>query len=104
VSVRSRTPVAEDDLAFHLAILRATGNPLVVQIDETIFQLFEPSISISMRHIPARAIQDHRRIYQALCSRDEARLREAVLQSYDGWKESLHRTATTAGEASVETG
>jgi hypothetical protein len=39
-----------------------------------------------------------------LCSRDEARLREAVLQSYNGWKESLHRTATTAGEASVKTG
>jgi GntR family transcriptional repressor for pyruvate dehydrogenase complex len=75
-----------------------------VRIGETIFQLFEPSISISMRHIPDRAVQDHRRIYQALCARDEARLREAVLQSYDGWKESLHRTATAAGEASVETG
>jgi GntR family transcriptional regulator, transcriptional repressor for pyruvate dehydrogenase complex len=103
-SVRSHTQVAEDDLAFHLAILRATGNRLVVRIGETIFQLFEPSISISMRHIPDRAVQDHRRIYQALCARDEVRLREAVLQSYDGWKESLHRTATAAGEASVETG
>jgi GntR family transcriptional regulator, transcriptional repressor for pyruvate dehydrogenase complex len=103
-SVRSRTQVAEDDLAFHLAILRATGNRLVVRIGETIFQLFEPSISISMQHIPERAVQDHRRIYEALCARDEARLREAVLQSYDGWKESLHRTATAAGEESVATG
>jgi GntR family transcriptional repressor for pyruvate dehydrogenase complex len=103
-SVRSRTQVAEDDLAFHLAILRATGNRLVVRIGETIFQLFEPSISISMQHIPERAVQDHRRIYEALCARDEARLREAVLQSYGGWKESLHRTRTTADEASAKTG
>jgi GntR family transcriptional repressor for pyruvate dehydrogenase complex len=103
-SVRSRTQVAEDDLAFHLAILRATGNRLVVRIGETIFQLFEPSISISMQHIPERAVQDHRRIYEALCARDEVRLREAVLQSYDGWKESLHRTGTAAGDESVATG
>lgn len=103
-SVRSRTQVAEDDLAFHLAILRTTGNRLVVRIGETIFQLFEPSISISMQHIPERAVQDHRRIYEALCARDEARLREAVLQSYGGWKESLHRTRTAAGEESVATG
>jgi GntR family transcriptional repressor for pyruvate dehydrogenase complex len=103
-SVLSRTQVAEDDLAFHLAILRATGNRLVVRIGETIFQLFEPSISISMQHIPERAVQDHRRIYEALCARDEARLREAVLQSYGGWKESLHRTRTTADEASAKTG
>ena len=103
-SVRAGTQVAEDDLAFHLAILRATGNPLVVRIGETIFQLFEPSISISMRHIPDRAVEDHHRIYEALCARDEARLRAAVLQSYDGWKESLHRTATAAGEESIETG
>jgi GntR family transcriptional repressor for pyruvate dehydrogenase complex len=103
-SVRSRTQVAEDDLAFHLAILRTTGNRLVVRIGETIFQLFEPSISISMQHIPERAVQDHRRIYEALCARDEARLREAVLQSYEGWKESLHRTRTATGEESVATG
>lgn len=105
-SVRSGTQVAEDDLAFHLAILRATGNRLVVRIGETIFQLFEPSISISMQHIPERAVEDHRRIYEALCARDEARLREAVLQSYDGWKESLHRTAPApaAAEESVATG
>lgn len=103
-SVRSRTQVAEDDLAFHLAILRATGNRLVVRIGETIFQLFEPSISISMQHIPERAVQDHRRIYEALCARDEARLREAVLQSYGGWKESLHRTRTAADQAPTKTG
>jgi GntR family transcriptional repressor for pyruvate dehydrogenase complex len=90
-SVRSGSPAVDDDIAFHLAILQATRNPLVTRIGETIFQLFRPSISVSMKHIASRAVQDHRRIFEAFCSGDPARLRLAVFQSYDGWKESLHR-------------
>jgi len=90
-SVQAGTQVPEDDIAFHLAILQATKNPLVIRIGETIFQLFKPSISISMKNIPERAIKDHRRIFEAFYSKDEALLREAVLISYEGWKESLYR-------------
>jgi GntR family transcriptional regulator, transcriptional repressor for pyruvate dehydrogenase complex len=90
-SVQSGSPVAEEDIAFHLAMLQATKNPLVTRIGETIFQLFQASISVSMTHIADRAVQDHRRIFEAFCSRDPDRLRAAVLQSYDGWKESLYR-------------
>jgi len=86
-------PTAEDDIAFHAAFLNATKNPLVVRIGETIFQLFTPSINVSMQHIANRAIEDHRRIYDAFRSGDAEQLRAAVLQSYDGWKESLYRTA-----------
>jgi GntR family transcriptional repressor for pyruvate dehydrogenase complex len=96
-SVRSGTPAAEDDIAFHLAILKATKNPLVIRIGETIFQLFKPSISVSMQHIASRAIQDHRRIFDALRSGDGAQVRTAVVRSYDGWKESLHRHGVAAG-------
>lgn len=85
-------PTAEDDIAFHAAILNATKNPLVIRIGETIFQLFKPSISVSMQHIGNRAVQDHRLIYEAFRSGDADRLRAAVLKSYDGWKESLYRT------------
>lgn len=53
-AVRSGSQAAEDDIAFHLAILQTTKNPLAVRIGETIFQLFTPSISISMAHIAAR--------------------------------------------------
>ncbi len=89
-------PRAEDDIAFHLAILQATKNPLVIRIGETIFQLFRLSITISMHHIADRAIQDHRRIYDAFRSGHADRLRAAVLHSYDGWKESLYRTVGQA--------
>jgi GntR family transcriptional repressor for pyruvate dehydrogenase complex len=92
-------PTAEDDIAFHAAILNATKNPLVVRIGETIFQLFTPSINVSMQHIANRAIQDHRGIYDAFRSGDAERLRAAVLQSYDGWKESLYRTVDHGREA-----
>jgi GntR family transcriptional repressor for pyruvate dehydrogenase complex len=97
-SVRSGTPAAEDDMAFHLAILRATRNPLVIRIGETIFELFKPSISVSMRHIAPRAVEDHRRIFEAFRSGDAGRLRAAILRSYDGWKESLYRSGAAGAE------
>lgn len=93
-SAEAGTPRAEEDIAFHLAILRATKNPLVIRIGETIFQLFQPSISVSMQHIASRAVADHRRIFAAFRSGDAERLRAAVVKSYGGWKESLHRRGT----------
>jgi GntR family transcriptional repressor for pyruvate dehydrogenase complex len=102
-AVASGAPAAEDDIAFHVAILNATKNPLVIRIGETIFQLFRPSISISMQHIANRAVQDHRRIFDAFRSGDTAQLRAAVLKSYDGWKESLYRT-TVQGDGGTQAG
>jgi GntR family transcriptional regulator, transcriptional repressor for pyruvate dehydrogenase complex len=97
-------PTAEDDIAFHAAILNATKNPLVVRIGETIFQLFTPSINVSMQHIANRAIQDHRGIYDAFRSGDAERLRAAVLKSYDGWKESLYRNRNASQYPAKEHG
>jgi GntR family transcriptional regulator, transcriptional repressor for pyruvate dehydrogenase complex len=96
-AVHAGTQSAQDDLAFHLAILHATRNPLVIRIGETIFQLFTPSITTSMQQIPERAVRDHRRIFEALCRRDERQLREAVVQSYGGWKQSLYKEERTGG-------
>lgn len=101
-SVRSGSPAADDDIAFHLAILQATRNPLVTRIGETIFQLFTPSINVSMKHIASRAVQDHRRIFETFCSGDPARLRSAAFRSYDGWTESLHREKKGAAPPSGE--
>lgn len=96
-SARTERPAADDDIAFHLAILKATRNPLVIRIGETIFQLFKPSISVSMQHIADRAVEDHRRIFDAFRSGDAAELRAAVVKSYDGWKESLYRGGVAGG-------
>jgi len=65
-------------------------NPLVIKIGETIFQLFKTSISTSMKNIPEVALRDHKRIFEAFCERNEEKLREATLLSFEGWKKSLY--------------
>lgn len=90
-SIQAGTQAAEEDISFHIEILHTTKNPLVILIGETIFQLFKPSISISMKSIPEIALKDHKRILEAFCKKDEVLLRKAVLKSYEGWKRSLYR-------------
>ena len=82
---------AEDDIAFHMAILEATHNPLVIRIGETILSLFKASISRSMREIPDTALTDHKRILEAFKSGDPAELQSAILKSFEGWRHSLAR-------------
>jgi GntR family transcriptional repressor for pyruvate dehydrogenase complex len=91
-SIEAGVPVAEDDLAFHFAILEATHNPFVVRIGKTILQLFKSSISTSMRMIPEIALRDHQRIYRAFARHDEGEVVEAVVASFEGWKKSLEKT------------
>lgn len=81
--------VAEDDLKFHETILGFTHNPLIIHIGKTIHELFKQSVASSMRNIPQTAIKDHRRIYEALVSRNPEKLQEAMMESYKGWMENL---------------
>jgi GntR family transcriptional repressor for pyruvate dehydrogenase complex len=90
-SIEEGVPMAEDDLAFHFAILKATHNPFVVRIGETILQFFKSSISTSMRTIPEIALRDHKRIFDAFVRKDEDQLVEAVVTSFEGWKKSLEK-------------
>jgi GntR family transcriptional repressor for pyruvate dehydrogenase complex len=91
-SIEEGDPVAEDDLAFHFAVLNATHNPFVVRIGKTILQLFKSSINTSMRTIPEIALRDHKRILEAFVRKDEDQLVEAVVASFEGWKKSLEKT------------
>jgi GntR family transcriptional repressor for pyruvate dehydrogenase complex len=91
-SIEEGSPVAEDDLAFHFAILDATHNSFVNRIGRTILQLFKTSINTSMRTIPEIALRDHQRIFEAFVQKDEDRLVEAVLLSFEGWRKSLETT------------
>ena len=90
-AIKNGSPEAEDDIAFHKAILQSTHNSLVIKIGETILQLFKPSISTSMKTIPEIALRDHRRIFKAFCEKNEEKLRKAILKSFEGWKKSLYR-------------
>lgn len=88
-AVEQGIPQAEDDLAFHHAILQSTHNPFVIRIGETILQLFKISISRSMRTIPEIALHDHRQIFEAFCAKEEQKLHDAIIKSFEGWKQSL---------------
>ena len=87
--VKRSEQTAEDDLAFHKAILHATHNRYVVKIGLTMLQLFEASISSSMTQIPDRAVADHKRILKAFVEKKEEALLEAVYQSFEGWATML---------------
>ena len=60
------TQTAQDDLAFHEAVLHATHNPFVIKIGLTSMHLFGASINNSMLSIPDQAVYDHRRIVDAM--------------------------------------
>lgn len=90
IAIRKGTQKAEDDIAFHSAILQSTYNPFVMKIGETILQLYKASISKSMENIPEIALKDHKRILKTFCEKNEKNLRDAVIKSFDGWKKSLY--------------
>lgn len=75
----------DDDIAFHTAILHATHNPYVIRIGEVILKVFMESINRSSTQSPSSVIEDHRKIYDALLSRNETALNAAVLHSFQGW-------------------
>lgn len=88
-AVRDGRQSADDDLAFHYAILESTHNDYVIMIGRTILKLFRASIGKSMKTIPEVALTDHRNIFEAFLAKDEEKLRNAIIGSFDGWKQSL---------------
>ncbi len=90
MAIRRGDPRADDDLAFHQAVLNSTHNPFVIKIGETVHQLFRASIRKSMRTIPETALRDHRAIFDAFSRKNSKDLEEAILHSFEGWKISLN--------------
>lgn len=79
----------DDDIAFHLAILQATHNLLVIRIGETILQLFRAAMIKSLRSNPQVALRDHTKILKAFCERNAHQLREVIIKSFENWKTGL---------------
>ena len=79
----------ERDLAFHLAILESTHNPLVMRIGETIYRLFNASIERALRTDYQVAQKYHRRIFSAFCEKNQQELLEALHESFSQWGTGL---------------
>jgi len=88
-AIRLGQQTLEDDTAFHKAMLKATHNPLVIRVGETILELFSNSIEYTVNHKPDVALRNHQRIFDALCEKNPKKLEEAVIKSFDVWKQSL---------------
>jgi GntR family transcriptional repressor for pyruvate dehydrogenase complex len=70
----------EEDSEFHLALARATGNGIVVQVIQTINDLLLESRLRSLKTFdrPRRSLDGHRRIVAALRKRDADAARQAM--------------------------
>lgn len=88
-NIQMGVQTADDDLAFHRAILETTHNPYMITIGGTILELFRASIQRSMNEIPSVAARDHRAIFDAFKSKDAGKLLKAIEASYEGWAHSL---------------
>jgi len=75
-----KSPIKED-IDFHLALRRATKNVVIEQISPLVIDVFRRTLSEDaspLRHNPARIVQEHQRIVQALRDRDIAAARAAM--------------------------
>jgi GntR family transcriptional regulator, transcriptional repressor for pyruvate dehydrogenase complex len=77
---------ADHDLAFHRIILEATGNPFVIQVGNSVFELFRDSIGRGVQEYPNAAIAHHDQILAALVSGEPGRVDAAIGDSYANWR------------------
>jgi len=74
------------DFRFHHAILDATQNPLLIKVGQMLMEMFRETIKRSVSTIGGVrwTVSQHRRLLEALRSRDAAQVREAVLMGLEG--------------------
>jgi GntR family transcriptional repressor for pyruvate dehydrogenase complex len=77
--------IVEEDSAFHVAIARATGNPVLAQLVGALTEALRESRELSFQPpaAAATALDDHRAIVAALADRDSARARRAMRRHLD---------------------
>ncbi len=88
-SVAAGTATAEEDLAFHRIILEATHNQFVIQIGNTILELFRESIGRGVKTFPTQAVEHHEAILAALKKGGAQEIEGAIEQSYEFWRDTI---------------
>jgi GntR family transcriptional repressor for pyruvate dehydrogenase complex len=86
VAERDIEALVEMDFKFHLAILEATQNPLMIKVGQMIMEMFRQTIRQSLSTIGGVrwTVSQHRRLLEALRSRDATQVREAVIMGLEG--------------------
>jgi GntR family transcriptional repressor for pyruvate dehydrogenase complex len=71
----------KDDIDFHLCLLTATKNPVIIEMAPLVIDVFRRTLAedaSAIRRNPERIMVEHRRIVQALKERDIAAVRLAM--------------------------
>ncbi|KAA3657135.1 MAG: FadR family transcriptional regulator [Chloroflexi bacterium] len=86
VEARDIETLVDMDFRFHHAILEATQNPLMIKIGQMLMEMFRETIKQSVSTIGGVrwTVSQHRRLLEALRSRDAAQVREAVIMGLQG--------------------
>ena len=92
VAADSRRFIAAD-IAFHLVLAQATGNPSMAQIVRPILEPLERSLmeTASLPNSTARAIAELEDVFRAVSSRDPAGAREAMRRHLPRVREEIER-------------
>jgi GntR family transcriptional regulator, transcriptional repressor for pyruvate dehydrogenase complex len=86
-AVEAGTEVPVDvDFAFHVAVLEATGNPFVVHIGTSMYELFRETMGRGVRASSATALAHHREILAALRSDAPERVDTVIEESFEFWR------------------
>lgn len=75
----------KEDIDFHLTLLRASKNPVILEMAPLVVEVFRRTIvaaPVAMRYSPERILDEHRGIIAALERRDLAATRNAMHQHY----------------------
>lgn len=84
VSLRKGQNLADDDEAFHLALIAAAKNPILLRIAKSLY-LMTRSVRIAYFDLPGAAKsspREHERIVESLAARDTARAVRLIRQHY----------------------
>jgi len=87
----------EADVKFHRVLGEATGNPVFVLLLETLAGFLRESRQKTLAHSGVDlALQGHRAVLEAVCSRDSNKAREAMLEHLRRAARDLHQLRTKA--------
>ncbi|MFV0625296.1 FadR/GntR family transcriptional regulator [Sphingomonas sp. ac-8] len=93
-AAEGRDDALDADIAFHVAVLRATGNPFLSQFRDIVATALHASIRVTNRQAQGKAcIPDHEAVYQAIAAGEPQRASEAMAKLIEDVLAYLNRAA-----------
>jgi DNA-binding FadR family transcriptional regulator len=102
-----RSDKTADDHAFHLAVAKATGSAVYMYLMEMMGEVMTRNIEYHRytiyagRENDARIVEQHRRVYEAICSRDPAAAGKAMAEHLNAMLESYVKVDEALGQTTL---